>query len=93
MVAAEMVKLPAELTHDTPVPQLLEQLVAASPQQGGVAVDASGLTRLDSSCVALLLEWQRRLGGRGQSLTVHGAPSTLVELLQVYGAQELIQIA
>lgn len=53
-------------------------------------VDASALTALDTSAVALLLEARRRAEARGQRCVVRGAPPKLRQLAQLYGVEELL---
>lgn len=61
-------------------------------QQDDALVDFSQLLELDSSTVALLLEWQRRAQRAQRRLTFIALPDTLKQLIQVYGVQDLLQI-
>lgn len=86
-----MLSLPNCLTHDVDVQAELARLMQASPDAGVVQVDASTLEKMDSTSMALLLEWQRRLAQRGQWLhLVHPTPA-LSSLMLVYGASDLIE--
>lgn len=61
-------------------------------QQGDAHIDFSGVTALDSSAVALLLEWQRRAQKAQRQLTWIAPPATLRQLVDVYGVQDFLQI-
>jgi phospholipid transport system transporter-binding protein len=88
-----MLALPSQLTHEVDIAQELQRLVSLSPATGAVQVNASTLDQLDSSCVALLLDWQRQLAARNQTLVLHGPTPALAALLQVYGVDELLVIS
>ena len=88
-----MLALPSQLTHEVDIAQELQRLVSLSPATGVVQVNASTLDQLDSSCVALLLDWQRQLAARNQTLVLHGPTPALAALLQVYGVDELLVIS
>lgn len=88
-----MLALPSQLTHEVDIAQELQRLVSLSPATGAVQVNASNLDQLDSSCVALLLDWQRQLAARNQTLVLHGPTPALAALLQVYGVDELLVIS
>jgi phospholipid transport system transporter-binding protein len=82
--------LPEALTNDGSAQAALEDLWLKAPAQGDAALDASGLRRLDTSCVAVLLTLQRRLAQRSQTLSVTNAPEALSSLVQVYGVETLL---
>ena len=88
-----MLALPSLLTHEVDIAQELVRLVSMSPPAGAVHVDASTLQRLDSSCVALLLDWRRQMGDRNQLLVLHQPTLALTALLQVYGVDKLLAIS
>jgi phospholipid transport system transporter-binding protein len=54
-------------------------------------IDFSQVTGVDSSAVALLLEWRRRAQQRGKTLTYVNLPANLLALARLYGVAELIQ--
>ena len=86
-----MLVLPAELTHsqaNTCLGILREAVRAARAEQ--VLVDASALTRFDSSALAVLLECRRDALHDGKPFAVRGLPARLQELAQVYGVRELL---
>jgi len=83
--------LAGEVTYQT-VTRLLAQGPAA--QGAGVAVvDMGGVTRADSSALALLLEWLRAAGRSGIRLRVENLTSDLASLAHLYGVEELLGAA
>lgn len=52
-------------------------------------IDLSGVSSVDSAGLALLLEWQAAAGG---SLSMTGAPSSLVQLARLSEATELLKL-
>jgi phospholipid transport system transporter-binding protein len=56
-------------------------------------IDFSQITGVDSSAVALLLEWKRRAQRRDKTLTFVNLPANLLALARLYGVAELIQPA
>ena len=58
-----------------------------------VAIDASGLEELDTSCIALLLQCQRIVQARGLRVVVQGVPTQLAALMSLYGVAELFGLA
>lgn len=69
------------------------QAALRSAGTGPVALDASGLQTFDTAAVAVLLELARDAQGRGQTLTVHGAPQNLRALAALYGVDGLLTLA
>lgn len=89
-----MLVLPAELTHDQAA--ACSRMLAQSMKVGDdstVIVDASALTRFDSSAVAVLLECRREALVLGKSFSVARMPPRLRELAAVYGVGELLPAA
>ena len=76
-------------------------------QQNAVAIEADGLRDLvaleivdcaalvdfDSSVLAVLIEWQKKLRGAGRTLLINNPPQKLQVLAQVYGVSELLGTA
>ncbi|WP_394789000.1 lipid asymmetry maintenance protein MlaB [Rhodoferax sp.] len=89
-----MLVLPAELTHAqaTASLRMLLQGLRSQPT-GAVVVDATALTRFDSSALAVLLECRRESFGLGRSFAVRGLPARLGALAGVYGVAELLPAA
>ena len=76
------------VTLDT-VPALasaLEELLAA----GSATVDLGKVTEVDSSAVALVLEWRRLAESRKLALRLANAPAALLNLAKLYGVLELL---
>ena len=85
-----MLALPESMTNDGSAETALAALRAAAPRQGDVLLDASGLLRIDTSCVAALIGLQRELSARSQTMTVVDAPAGLASLIHVYGVEPLL---
>ena len=76
------------VTLDT-VPALapaLEEHLAA----GDATVDLGKVTEVDSSAVALVLEWRRLAESRKLALRLENAPAALQNLAKLYGVLELL---
>ncbi len=83
-------QLPATATLEQAA-ALAAGLPAAVAEGSGVLhIDASALTALDSSTLALLLQARRLAQAVGRSVTVDGAPLKLRQLAQLYGVDELL---
>ena len=55
-----------------------------------VVVDFSGVTELDSSAIALILEYRRAAESAGRRLTASNIPASLQSLATLYGVTDLI---
>ncbi|MCB5196542.1 STAS domain-containing protein [Deefgea salmonis] len=60
-------------------------LLDASLSQAELTLDFSDVTQVDSSAVALLLEWQRRANAAQCQLRLIHLPENLLQLIAVYG--------
>lgn len=60
---------------------------------GDLALDASGLERVDSATLAVLLEWAARLKRGGRRLHLVAAPTGLVALARLCDAEALLGLA
>jgi phospholipid transport system transporter-binding protein len=58
--------------------------------QGQIDFDLSALTVVDSSSVAVMLEWQRAAKKLGKVITFHGVPANVSSLIELYGLSELL---
>jgi len=86
-----MLVLPAELTHAQATASLRVLLQGLRSQAGtAVVVDATALTRFDSSALAVLLECRRESSSLGCSFAVRGLPQRLAALAGLYGVAELL---
>lgn len=86
-----MLVLPAELVQTT-VNQALLTLVPALERanESQVTVDASALTRFDSTALAACLELRRIAARAGKSLVWQDVPPRLADLARLYGIAELL---
>ena len=84
-----MLKLPADLTHDS-TPQFLRSLPAHVSANGSVVVDASALTNFDSSAIATLLECRRQALAGGKHFSMQGLSDQFRQLAALYGVEKLL---
>lgn len=89
-----MLNLPAQLTLREARTTLaaLGEGIAQAPV-GTISIDASALTQIDSSALAVLLECRRLAQQRQCRIEVHGAPQRLRALASLYGVQELLALS
>lgn len=91
--AGENLALEGPLSLDT-VPAVLEQTaeyVARRDLPERLTIDFAAVGAVDSSAVALLLEWRRQAQRLGKSLVLVNLPANLLALARLYGVEELIQ--
>ena len=60
-------------------------------RQGARVIDFHGVTEVDSSAVALALDWLRR--AENNPLRLEGLPAAMQNLAKLYGVSELLQPA
>lgn len=90
---AEVLALEGPLSFES-LPQVLADSLAYSSRPDlpdRLTIDFSGITDVDSSAVALLLEWRREAARRGKGLYFVNLPANLVALAELYGVTGLIQ--
>lgn len=90
--AGEVLALTGALSFET-LPAVLAESAefAARPDlPEKLTIDFSGITAVDSSAVALLLEWRRQAVSRGKTLEFVNLPANLAALASLYGVAELI---
>ena len=89
-----MLVLPAELTHEQAAAcgRMLAQALRSQPESGVVA-DAGGLTKFDSSALAVLLDCRREALALGKPFAVSRMPPRLRELATLYGVAQLLPTA
>jgi len=76
------------------VPAALEAARRALPQSSGpVELDLSGVTRVDSAGLALLLELARAARAQGRELRCTHAPEQLRRLAEFFGLSPLLALA
>jgi phospholipid transport system transporter-binding protein len=91
--AAEVLALNGELSFET-IPGVLAEsaeYAARSDLPERLTIDFAAITGVDSSAVALLLEWRRQALRRGKTLIFANLPANLMALAELYGVAELIQ--
>lgn len=59
--------------------------------QGDVTLDFSAATQVDSSALALVMEWQRQANEAGRKLFPQSVPQNLVVLAQLYDVGFLVE--
>ena len=92
-VRADVLAPTGALSFET-LPAVLEQserYAARDDIPDCLTIDFSAVTGVDSSAVALLLEWRRQAADRGKRLEYVNLPATLLALAQLYGVADLIQ--
>ncbi|MDR7380137.1 phospholipid transport system transporter-binding protein [Rhodoferax ferrireducens] len=89
-----MLVLPAELTHAqaTASLRMLVQGLRSQPA-APVVLDATALSRFDSSALAVMLECRRESMAMGRAFAVRGLPERLAALAGLYGVAELLPAA
>lgn len=87
-------KLPPTLTLDTAARAASALRHDAAAAAGGtLVIDASALTRFDSSALALLLQARRQAQAAGRPFAVLDAPAPLTQLARLYGVHALLGLA
>jgi len=86
--------LPAELTH-AQATACLHMLLQGLRSESGptVMVDATALSRFDSSALAVLLEFRRECLAGGKRFSIRGLSQRLGDLASLYGIAELLPAA
>lgn len=72
--------------------QLLEQGTAAMGR-GDFRINLREVTSLDSSALALVLAWVRRVRSAGHQLTVVEPPESFISLARLYGVHDMLMAA
>lgn len=75
------------------VAALLDRGRQSFPASGAVAVDLSGVERVDSAGVALLLEWARLARQRGLRLSYTRVPPRALALARIGNAEALLPLS
>ena len=91
--SSEVLAITGELTFAT-IPGVLAQSAefeARPDLPDKLVIDFIGVSGVDSSAVALLLEWRRQALRRGKTLVFTNLPANLVALARLYGVADLIQ--
>jgi phospholipid transport system transporter-binding protein len=91
--SSEVLALEGALSFET-LPRVLAESQAFSARPDipdRLTFDFSAITSVDSSAVALLLEWRREAARRGKGLYFVNLPANLLALADLYGVTALIQ--
>ena len=91
--SGEVLKLEGPLSFDS-LPRVLAESAeyeARPDLPERLTIDFGGITEVDSSAVALLLEWRRRALARGKTLLFVNLPANLMALAELYGVADLIR--
>ena len=89
----EVLALTGVLSYET-IPAVLAESAAYAARPdlpAKLTIDFAGITGVDSSAVALLLEWRREQHRLGKALEFVNLPPNLLALATLYGVDELIQ--
>ena len=89
----EVLGLEGVLSFDT-LPTVLAQsaeYAARTDLPERLTIDFANITGVDSSAVALLIEWRRQAQEKKKTLVFVNLPANLVALARLYGVAELIQ--
>jgi phospholipid transport system transporter-binding protein len=89
----EVLALDGALSFET-LPDVLKasaEYAARTDLPERLTIDFQGIDAVDSSAVALLLEWRRQAMRLGKQLEFVNLPANLVALATLYGVEELIQ--
>ena len=90
----EVLALDGALSFET-LPDVLkasEEYAARADLPERLTIDFAGIDAVDSSSVALLLEWRRQAMRLGKTLDFVNMPANLIALATLYGVEDLIQI-
>lgn len=82
--------LPAAVTLKQAGAVLRDVKQAVADAQGSLRLDASALTDVDTSAVALLLHARRLAAARGLGFELQSVPPKLTALAQLYGVESLL---
>ena len=86
-----MLTLPATVTIAEARETLARLAQAATAEQGAeLTLDASALSKFDTSALAVLLECRRIAQARGKRFALLHAPARLVDLARLYGIGPLL---
>lgn len=70
-----------------------QKLLTSDAGKQPILVDLAAVAEADSTGLAVLLDWLRTARQQGREMTVHGIPSGLRSLAELYGIEELLNFA
>jgi phospholipid transport system transporter-binding protein len=83
--------LTGELSFATSA-QLFAQMKAHLPGDGEMVLDLEGVTRADSSGLALMLEWTEEARRRGRGIRYRGVPDALLNIARFSNVLDLLPL-
>ena len=89
---AGQARIDGVLTLDTVASVYRQADVASKQGRHMSSIDLGGVSRVDSSGLALLLEWQSVAQQAGRSITIEAAPADLLSLASLCEAADLLAI-
>jgi len=92
VIERDLIKLSGDLVHSSVV--AIDGGGQARIAQAGnsVRIDLSGVGRVDSSALALLLGWQRQAKQLGKNIQLAFVPANLASIMQLTGADVLFEV-
>jgi phospholipid transport system transporter-binding protein len=72
------------------VPEVLESGRRLFSGGGTLTLDLSGVSRVDSAGLALLVEWVREGRRQGRTLAFTGVPEQLLSIARISGLEEIL---
>ena len=92
MAESACVRLEGELTLKSVAGRLKQPLPEGGNDDGnlGLIFDLSGVTRVDSAALALLLAWLRRAKALDARVELRAMPESLLALARLYGVDVLL---
>lgn len=85
-----VIRLDGDVVFDT-VPRLWRAQLHVFEQNGEITVDLSGVKRVDSSALALLLGWIRLARKAGKKLSFNHIPEALLAIARVTGVEPILR--
>ena len=64
--------------------------VVAAAEKGDVELDLAEIESADSSAVAVVMAWVRRLQAKGLTPVLRNVPAKMTALMSLYGVSELL---
>lgn len=85
-------RLSGALTFET-VPELLDRSRKLLPFERALEIDLTGVDRIDSAGLALLIEWLRLAAAHGQTIAFRQAPAQMRDLVRVSGLDGVLPLS
>ena len=72
------------------VPAVIEDAVKQWANESTITVDLGNVMRIDSSALALLIEWRRQADRSQRTLTMRNAPKALESMAELCGVAQFL---